>query len=197
MLTSHFPQNSDFFKNAPDVRAAAHIICNSLSHMPCHSRSMRFLWNLPSVRAQSHASRRYLPSVRAQSHASRRYLAVERPQVMPVEWIGLVLFCVACSSVAGLQPVRTSGKIADLQSSLSLWIKNGEMIWPVLKVRNCLEYPPPCMNQCRIYTSMDITTKPIAVVMGKGQDDEGEVVGQGSFTSPTGCCLSIVAHVSK
>ena len=135
MLTSHFPQNSDFFKNAPDVRAAAHIICNSLSHMPCHSRSMRFLWNLPSVRAQS--------------HASRRYLAVEQPQVTPVEWIGLVLFCVACSSVAGLQPVRTSGKIADLQSSLSLWVKNGEMIWPVLKVRNCQEH-----NYASMYQSM-------------------------------------------
>ena len=40
---------------------------------------------------------------------------------------------------------------------------------------------------------MDITTKMIAAVMGKGQNDKCEVVGQGSFALPTGCHLSTVA----
>ena len=85
---------------------------------------------------------------------------------------------------------------------------------------------PPSINQCRIYTSMDITTNPtppwilqptrhlhgyynrpdtsmdittdpIAAVKGKGRDDQCEVVGQHSFTSPTGCRLSAVARVCE
>ena len=43
------------------------------------------------------------------------------------------------------------------------------------------------MDQCRIYTTMDISADPIAVVMGKGRDDKCGVVGQDSFASPTGC----------
>ena len=44
---------------------------------------------------------------------------------------------------------------------------------------------------------MDITTEPIAAVKGKGRDDKCEVVGQHSFTSPTGCRLSAVARVCE
>ena len=44
---------------------------------------------------------------------------------------------------------------------------------------------------------MDITTETIAAVMGKGQDDKCEVVGQDSFASPTGCRLSTVARVRE
>ena len=48
-----------------------------------------------------------------------------------------------------------------------------------------------------MYTSMDISAKPIAAAMGKGRDDKGEVVGQDVFTSPTGCRLSTVARVCQ
>ena len=44
---------------------------------------------------------------------------------------------------------------------------------------------------------MDISAKPITAAMGKGRDDKCEVVGQDSFASPTGCCLSTVTHVCK
>ena len=42
---------------------------------------------------------------------------------------------------------------------------------------------------------MDITAKRIAAVMGKGWDDKREVLGQDSFASLTGCCLSTVTCV--
>ena len=55
-------------------------------------------------------------------------------------------------------------------------------------------YTSKCKS-CRIYTSMDITTETIAAVMGKGQDDKCEVVGQDSFESPTGCYFNTVTCV--
>ena len=44
---------------------------------------------------------------------------------------------------------------------------------------------------------MDISAKSIAAAMGKGPDDKCEMVGQESFASPTGCCLSTVARVCE
>ena len=44
---------------------------------------------------------------------------------------------------------------------------------------------------------MDISAKPIATAMGKGRDDQCEGVGQDSFASPTGCCLSTVGRVCE
>ena len=46
----------------------------------------KILWNLPRLRAQS--------------HATKRYPAVQRPQVTHAERIGPVLFCAACGSAA-------------------------------------------------------------------------------------------------
>ena len=51
---------------------------------------------------QSDKIRWNLPRVRAQSHATKHYLVVERPQVTHVERIGTVLFCLC---VALLQPI--------------------------------------------------------------------------------------------
>ena len=65
----------------------------------------------------------------------------------------------------------------------------------MLKAGNRLEHTPPCIIQYRIYTSMDISAEPIAAAMGKGRDDQCEVVGQDSFASLTGCRLSTVARV--
>ena len=156
------------------VRAAAHIH-DSHSHTPCNSKSTQILWNLPHVRAQS--------------HATKRYLAVERPQVTRVERIGPVLFCAACSCVAANHSLDISR-----HKLLTKW----RTAWsPILKARNRQEYTPPCIVQYRIYTSMDISAKLIAAAMGKARDDKCEVVGQDQFASPTGCCLSTVAHVCK
>ena len=44
---------------------------------------------------------------------------------------------------------------------------------------------------------MDISAKPIAAAMGKGRDNQCEVVGQGSFASPTGLRLSTVARACR
>ena len=112
------------------VRAAAHIH-DSHSHTPCNSKSTQILWNLPHVRAQS--------------HATKRYLAVERPQVTRVERIGPVLFCAACSCVAA----NHSSDISR-HKLLTKW----RTAWsPILKARNRQEYTPPCIIQYRIYTS--------------------------------------------
>ena len=54
---------------------------DSHSRTPRNIKSTRILWNCPRVRAQS--------------HATKRYLAVERPQVTRVKRLGPVLFCVA------------------------------------------------------------------------------------------------------
>ena len=62
------------------LRAAADI-GDSHSRTPRNSKSARSLWNCPRVRAQS--------------HATKRWLAVERPQVTRVERTGPVLFCAA------------------------------------------------------------------------------------------------------
>ena len=67
------------------LRVAADIR-DSHSRTPRNSKSTRILWNFPRVRAQS--------------HATKRWLAVERPQVTRVERIGPVLFCAACGCVA-------------------------------------------------------------------------------------------------
>ena len=67
------------------LRAAADIR-DSHSRTPRNSKSTRILWNLPRVRAQS--------------HATKRYLAVERPQVTRVERIGPVQIFAACGCVA-------------------------------------------------------------------------------------------------
>ena len=44
---------------------------------------------------------------------------------------------------------------------------------------------------------MDISDQPNAAAMGKDPDDKCEVVGQDSFASPTGCCLSTVGRVCE
>ena len=151
------------------VRAAAHIH-DSHSHTPCNSKSTQILWNLPHVRAQS--------------HATKRYLAVERPQVTRVERIGPVLFCAACSCVAA----NHSSDISR-HKLLTKW----RTAWsPILKARNRQEYTPPCVIQYGTRTSMGISAKPIAAAMRKGLGDKCEVVGQDSFASPTGCRLSTV-----
>ena len=68
------------------IEDAATDLRDSHSRTPRNGKSTRILWNCPRVRAQS--------------HATKRYLAVERPQVTRVERIGPVLFCAACGCVA-------------------------------------------------------------------------------------------------
>ena len=60
--------------------------CNSHSRTPHNSKLTQILWDFPCVRAQS--------------HATKRYLAVEQLQVMCVERIRPVLFCAVSSFVA-------------------------------------------------------------------------------------------------
>ena len=69
------------FRASADIRDS-----DNHSLTPRNSKSTRILWNLPRVRAQS--------------HATKRYLAVERPKVTRVERMGPVLFCAACGCVA-------------------------------------------------------------------------------------------------
>ena len=159
------------------IRAAVDIV-DSHSRTPHNSKSTRMLWNLPHVRAQS--------------HATKRYLAVERPQVTRVERIGPVLFCEACGCVAAN---HNADFLQNGEPRGALRFKNGETICPVLNARNRQESTPPCIIQYRIYTFMDISAKPISSAMGKGRDDKCEVVGQDSFASPTGCRLSTVTRV--
>ena len=75
--------------------------------------------------------------------------------------------------------------------------KNGETNCSVLKARNRQEYTSPCIIQYRIYTSLDISAKPIALAMGKGWYDKCEVMGQDLFALPTSCCMSAVARVCE
>ena len=56
------------------IEDAATDLRDSHSRTPRNGKSTRILWNCPRVRAQS--------------HATKRYLAVERPQVTRVERIG-------------------------------------------------------------------------------------------------------------
>ena len=113
-------------------RAAADIRGNH-SRTPRNSKSTRILWNLPRVRAQS--------------HATKRYLSVELPQVTRVERIGPVLFCAECrlcrnQSQLGHQPARTSDKMADCAK-----LFGSKMARRVtcIKSQNHLEYKPPCI----------------------------------------------------
>ena len=81
---------------------------HSHSRAPRNSKSTWTLWNVPRVRAKS--------------HATKRYLAVKRSQVTRVERIGPALFCAACSSVCsqlqlGQQPARTSDNMAGTARS--------------------------------------------------------------------------------
>ena len=71
--------------SACGVRAAADTR-DSHSRTPRNSKPTRILWNVPRVRAQS--------------HATKRYLAVELPRVTRVERIGPILFCAACGCAA-------------------------------------------------------------------------------------------------
>ena len=132
--------------------------------------------------------------MRAQSHATKRYLAVERPQMMRVERIGPVLFCVACSCVAANHSSDISRRrlLTKWRTERSPSIKKWRDELTCIKSQ---QYTPPCIIQYRIYTSMDISAKPIAAAMGKGWDDKCEVVGQDSFASLTSCRSSNVACV--
>ena len=71
--------------SACGVRAAADTR-DSHNRTPRNSKPTRIFWNVPRVRAES--------------HATKPYLAVERPQVTRVERTGPVLFCAACGCAA-------------------------------------------------------------------------------------------------
>ena len=120
------------------------------------------LWAAAIATAASHATANWqdfveFPRAWAQSHDTKRFLAVAWLQVMCVEKIGSVH---SEWSAALLQPITVqtmagtdfweSGRLCG-----TLWFKNGEMNWPVLKARKCLEHNlyvqinaecmPPCI----------------------------------------------------
>ena len=142
-------------------------ICYSHSCTPCNSRLMRFF-----VEFTPCMSSKLCPKVLLGCGAATGVLCAK-------DWSCFV-WCVAL-----LLPI-TAQKTAGADFWQSGGLRNGKAILSVSKARNCLEYTPPC-----------ITNELITVAMGKGRDDNCEVVGQDSFATPTGCHLSTVAHVCE
>ena len=137
--------------------------------------------------------------MRAQSHATKRYVASERSQVTCVERTGPVLCCAECGSVAAnhSSDVSRRGLLTKWRTARSSSIKKRRDELTCIKARNRQEYTPPCIIHYTIYTLVDISAKPIAAVMRKCREDKCEVIGQDSFASPTGCRLSTVARVCE
>lgn len=106
-----------------------------------------------------------------------------------------VMFGCGSQSQYRQQPVRTSNNIVD---HAKFPFKNGDTNWCVLKLRNHLEFTPPCIDHPEnTPPSMYITTRTIAMVTGEGQVNKCEVKGQDSCASLTGYHLSPAARVCK
>ena len=101
-----------------------------------------------------------------------------------VERIGPVLFCAACGCVAAnhSKDISRRGLPTKWRTARSSSIQKWRDELTCIKSQKSSRISTSMHNSIdNMYTSMDISAKPIAAAMGKGRDDKCEVVDQDSF----------------